>query len=288
VAVVKPLVLLAGVGVMVALAGLVLGAAGVAGVGTSPPARRGRRLAVRRSWLAATAVGVLVLVASGWVAVAVGAAGACVIVPAILASGAESDRRIARLEGLAGLTRRLADLLASGAVGSLDAGLRRASTGCPPAIQPEVTALVSRMGPQGLEPALRAFGRDLADPAGDHVAMALILRTRNGGRGLAKVLLNLASDVDDQVRMRRQIKAERTKPMNSIRGLVILTAVVWVLSVVFLREYMAPYSSPDGQIALVVIVGDFALGMLWLRRLTRPVVGARFLAELDETSGPRR
>jgi tight adherence protein B len=159
--------------------------------------------------------------------------------------------------------------------------------GCPPAIQPEVAALVSRMGPQGLEPALRAFGADLGDPAGDHVAMALILRTRNGGRGLAKVLLNLASDVDDQVRMRRQVKAEAAKPMNSIRGLVILTALVWVLSVVFLREYMAPYSAPDGQLALVVIVGDFALGMAWLRRLTRPVVGARFLTDLDDTSGPR-
>jgi tight adherence protein B len=211
----NPLVLLAGVGVMVALAGLVLAAAGVAGVGPSRPARTGRRFVVRRSWLAAAAVGLLVLVATGWVAVAAGAAGACVIVPAILASGAEADTRIARLEGLAGFTRRLADLLASGAVGSLDHALHRAATGCPPAIKPEVAALVSRMGPQGLEPALRAFGRDLADPAGDHVAMALILRARNGGRGLATVLQNLAGDVDGQVRMRRQIKAERAKPMNS-------------------------------------------------------------------------
>jgi tight adherence protein B len=288
VGVVNPLVLLAGVGVMLALAGLVAGAAGVAGVGRSRPARKGARPRVRRSWLVAAAVGVVVLVASGWVAVAAGAAGACVIVPAILTSGTESDRRIARLEGLAGFTRRLADLLASGAVGSLEQGLRRAATGCPAAIHPEVAALVSRMGPHGLEPALRSFGRDLADPAGDHVAMALILRARNGGRGLAAVLLNLASDVDDQVRMRRQIKAERAKPMNSIRGLVILTVVVWAASAVFLREYMAPYSSPSGQLALVVIVGDFALGMIWLRRLTRPVVGARFLADLHETTGPRR
>jgi tight adherence protein B len=287
VGVVNPLLLLAGVGVMLALAGLVLGVAGVAGVGTSRPARKGAGLRVPRSWLVAAAVGVVVLVASGWVAVAAGAAGACVIVPAILTSGAESDRRIARLEGLAGFTRRLADLLASGAVGSLDQALRRAETGCPAAIHPEVAALVSRMGPHGLEPALRAFGRDLADSAGDHVAMALILRARNGGRGLATVLVNLASDVDDQVRMRRQIKAERARPMSSIRGLVILTVAVWVLSAVFLREYMSPYSSPDGQLALVVIVGDFALGMAWLRRLTRPVVGARFLADLTETTGPR-
>jgi Flp pilus assembly protein TadB len=117
--------------------------------------------------------------------------------------------------------------------------------------------------------------------------MALILRARNGGRGLATVLLNLAADVDDQVRMRRNIRAERAKPMNSIRGLVILTVVVWVLSALFLREYMSPYSSPDGQLALVVIVGDFALGMAWLRRLTRPVTGSRFLADISQTVRPR-
>jgi tight adherence protein B len=288
VAVVTPMVVVVGVGVMLALTGVVLAVAGMTGVGPSRTARKGTGIRVRRSWLVAAAVGVIVLVVSGWVAVAAGAAGACVIVPAILTSGAETDRRIARLDGLAGFTRRLADLLASGAVGSLDHALRRAATGCPAAIHPEVAALVSRMGPQGLEPALRGFGQDLGDPAGDHVAMALILRSRNGGRGLAKVLLNLASDVDDQVRMRRQIKAERAKPMSSIRGLVILTVVVWVLSAVFLRDYMAPYSRPDGQVALVVIVGDFALGMLWLRRLTRPVIGARFLADPNQRTGPRR
>jgi Flp pilus assembly protein TadB len=142
------------------------------------------------------------------------------------------------------------------------------------------------MGPQGLEPALRAFGRDLADPAGDHVAMALILRARNGGRGLATVLQNLATDVDEQVRMRRTIKSELGKRMNSIRGLIILTVSVWILAAVFLGQYMAPYSSPDGQIALLVIVGVFALGMAWLRRLTRPVVGARFLVDPGALTGP--
>jgi hypothetical protein len=286
VAFVSPLVALIGVGVMVALAGLVLGAAGVAGLGASRPRRTGRRRVVGRSWLVAAGVGVFVLVATGWVAVAAGAAGACVIVPVILASGGESDARIARLEGLAGFTRRLSDLLASGAVGSLEQGLRRAAMGCPPAIQPQVAALVSRMGPQGLEPALRAFGSDLADPAGDHVAMALILRARNGGAGLATVLQNLATDVDDQVRMRRTIRAEMAKPMNSIRGLVILTVGVWTLSAVFLGQYMAPYSSPGGQIALLVIVAVFALGMAWLRRLTRPVVGARFLVDPGTSTGP--
>jgi len=46
--------------------------------------------------------------------------------------------------------------------------------------------------------------------------------------------------------------------------------------------------APSSGLGLVVIVGDFALGMLWLKRLTRPVVGARFLTDPGQTTGPRR
>ena len=56
-AVVTPMVLLAGVGVMLALAGLVLAVAGIAGVGPSRTARKGAGMRVRRSWLVAAGVG---------------------------------------------------------------------------------------------------------------------------------------------------------------------------------------------------------------------------------------
>ena len=34
-------------------------------------------------------------------------------------------------------------------------------------------------------------------------------------------------------------------------------------------------------------IGDFALAMAWLRRLTAPVVGARFLVDPGAATGPR-
>ena len=49
----NPMVLLVGVGVMVALAGLVLGVAGMAGVGPRRPAGLGAGIRVRRTWLVA-------------------------------------------------------------------------------------------------------------------------------------------------------------------------------------------------------------------------------------------
>jgi len=71
---VTPMVLLAGAGVMLTMSGVMLGVAGVAGLGTSRPTHRRRALVVRRSWLAGAALWLLVLVVSGWVAVAAGAA----------------------------------------------------------------------------------------------------------------------------------------------------------------------------------------------------------------------
>lgn len=276
-----PLAFLAGAGAVAAVGGLLLAGTAYRVGPVDPPVRRTRprKRPQGRQWVAAAVAGTAALVATGWVAAGVAAAGAVLVVPAVLGLSTDAKQRIARLEALAAWTRRLADLLASRAVGSLDEALRRSAATAPTAIEAEVRALVDRMGPQGLEPALRAFAGELGDPAGDHVAMALILRSRSGGGGLAKVLVGLSQDVDEQVRMRRDIQAERDKPMNSLKSLVVLTVAAWVGLTVFARDYMAPYSTPGGQVALGVAVAIFAAGGLWLLRLSRPVVGARLLLD---------
>jgi len=161
----------------------------------------------------------------------------------------------------------------------------RAALTSPPPIGKETGALASRMGPQGLEPALRQFAKEIADPVGDHVAMALIVRARHGGIGLAEVLSALSLDVDEQVRMRRAILSEQTKQVGNIRMILGVTVLVWVLLAIFARSYMAPYNTVAGQVALGVIVAGFALTLGWLRRLSRPVVGARFLQDLVDLPG---
>jgi hypothetical protein len=139
------------------------------------------------------------------------------------------------------------------------------------------------MGPQGAEPALRQFAKEISDPVGDHVAVALIVRHRHGGVGLADVLAQLAGDVDEQVRMRRDILAEQSKQISNLRGILAVTVGAWVLLTLFARTYMTPYSQPAGQLALGVIVAGFGLTLVWFARLARPVLGARFLEDLPPT-----
>ncbi len=282
------MILLIAVGAMLVLAGLALLVALLAGVqmpqraaASTLQSDAGRGLLWRREQLVAVPVGIVAALATGWIAAGLGAAAVVLVAPSLLRPSAASKRHIARLEALASWTRRLADLLGSGAAQTMQDALARAAVTSPPPIATETAALASRMGPQGLEPALRQFAKEIADPVGDHVAMALIVRARHGGIGLADVLSALSLDVDEQVRMRRGILSEQTKSISNVRGILAVTVGFWVLLAIFARSYLAPYASIGGQLALGVIVAGFGFTLAWFQRLSRPVVGARFLQESD-------
>ena len=265
-------------GVMTVLAGLVAAAGALLGFGR-PPSRRPsrRRLRLSRRSLVAAGVGLVVFVASGWLLAGV-TAGWCVVVVPELWSDKRAAVVITRLEALASWTRRLADLMASGAANSLEAALLRSTSMSPPAIEVEVARLGARLGPQGTESALRAFAEEIADPAGDHVAAALILRTRSGGAGLSLILGDLASDIEAQVANRRQIEADRAKPLSNVRMIIVLTGLMSVALVAAGGEYMAPFATVTGQVLLALPMGMMVVSLMWIRDLTKAVQGPRFLA----------
>jgi len=280
--------LLIAVGVMLVIVGLALGVALAFGVQLPQPAAKTRLKSDaemthrwRRGQLLAIPAGVAVMLLTGWVAAGLGAAALVLVAPSLLRPSAASQRHIDRLEALASWTRRMADLLASGAAQTLQDAIGRAAATSPAPIEVETKALATRMGPRGMEPALRQFAEEIADPVGDHVAMALIVRDRHGAAGLADVLTALATDVDEQVRMRRTILSEQKKAVSNIRMILGLTVIVWVGLSLFARSYMAPYNTIGGQIALALIVAGFGATIWWLQKLSRPVVGARFLQNPD-------
>jgi tight adherence protein B len=233
----------------------------------------------RRRALTAAAAGVVALLLTGWPVAALAVTAAVIGVPGLL-SGRAAERQLARLEAVEAWTRRLSDVLGSGA-GGLEQAIEATVRSCPAAIQPEVTALAGRLRVLGVETALRGFADDLADvgsPAADMVAAALILRVRRGGRGLRPVLAALAEDVADLVRARRATEADRAKPRANVRALIGLTGVVLAAALVFARGYLAPFGAPAGQAMLAVIAGFFTAGFLLMARIARPPAVARLLA----------
>ena len=276
---------------LLTLAGLLI----AAGLVTAAAALRGLTMLPRRSpaprassprrftpiHLGALAAGVLVLLLPGWPVAALGAAGAVRFVPKVLGGGKAAQRLITRSDALADWTRRLADLIGSGAAGSTRDALRRSLASVPEPIAPAVTSLVTRMGPQGTEAALRAFAREVDDPAAEKIAMVLILRERNGGPGLAQVLTALADDLGEHSRMVREVEAERAKPRANMRTIVAVTGLLVVGMMLFARTFLAPYSTPAGQVALLVVVAIFGVALRWMRRLSDPPEPPRVLINSD-------
>jgi tight adherence protein B len=257
------------------IAGGVVGAVGAArGVQFLPhsTSRRGARarLRITPTRLVAVAAGMAVLLLTGWPVAAIAAAAAVVFMPRVLGGGTAAKRMIATSEALADWTRRLADLISSGAAGSTRDALRRSMSSVPPPIAGEVHRLVHRMGPQGTERALRQFAREVDDPAAEKIAGVLILRERNGGPGLAGVLTGLAEDLDDRSRMVREVEAERAKPRANMRTIVIVTGVLIVGMLLFARTFLSSYSTVFGQVMLAVVAAVFAIALRWMRRLSDP------------------
>ena len=271
--------------------GVVMAVAAVRGVGIrsagSPPVRPSPRPRITRLHVGALAAGVLVLLITGWPVAALATVGTVAFIPKVLGGGKASKQVITTSEALADWTRRLADLIGSGAAGSTREALRRSLSSAPEPIAPAVTNLVTRMGPQGVEPALRQFADEVGDPAADRIAMVLILRERNGGPGLAEVLTALATDLDDRSRMVREVEAERAKPRANMRTIVVVTLVLVFGMTLFARTFLSGYSTPLGQVALLVVVAIFATALRWMRRLSDPPTPPRILVDPEPVAVDR-
>jgi Flp pilus assembly protein TadB len=232
----------------------------------------------------AIVVGILVLVATRWVVAGVGVG--------LLAyswrslSGAGSERvAIARLEGLATWTESLRDTIA-GAVG-LEQAIPSSTRIAAPAIREPLLNLVDRLHTRMPMPdALRLFASDLDDPSADLIIAALIINSRLRGPGLRDLLGALSRSVREELDMRRKVTAERRSTRRSVQ-IVVLVSVGMAIGLAFIdRAFLAPYSSPFGQLVLAGIACLYGLGIAWLRRLARFESPQRMLGESMAAGAP--
>lgn len=262
-------------------AGVFLLVAAVRGLPRRQPARRPRlasalSAAISVRGAGALIAGVAVLLLTRWLVGGV-AAGLLVLGWRSFGGAAAERRAVARLEGLATWTESLRDTIA-GAVGleqAIPASLRVAA---PPLRQP-LTRLVDRLHARApLPDALRAFSEDLDDPGADLIIAALIINARLRGPGLRDLLGALSGSVREELDMRRKVNAERRSTRRSAQ-IVVAVSVALVLGLgIADHPYVQVYDSPAGQLVLAVIVGVYAAGFLWMRRLARTDPPQRLLA----------
>lgn len=236
-----------------------------------------RRLLVYRRRLAfAAAAALLALVVTRWPVAAVAAGGLTLGWPSLL-GGARSERQAAvRLEALAIWTESLRDTIA-GAVG-LEQAIIATARAAPDAVAPQLQLLADRLRVRvPLETALRRLADDLDDTSADLIVAALILNSRLRGPGLRQVLTSLSESARAELEMRGRISAGRAATRRSVQIVVAVTVGFVLLLVLFNPSYVEPYTHPAGQVVLAIVVGFFAAGFYWLRRLSAFDLPARFL-----------
>jgi Flp pilus assembly protein TadB len=263
--------------------GLTLLVAAVARIPLTDPASPSllRKVAANRRTIStrlagAVAGGAVTLLLTRWIVFAVGIGLLIAYWDRIVGSAAGERVAIARIEALAVWTESLRDTIA-GAIG-LEQAIPSSANAAPPVIRPSLNLLVDRLRiREPLPNALMAFAEDLDDPSADTVVAALVLNARLRGPGLRDVLTALAGSVREELDMRRRIEAGRRSIRRSVRIILVIVLGVVGLLAVFNRDYVQPYDSVVGQVMLVVVAVVFMLGLLWLRKLAKPVQTERFL-----------
>ena len=283
---------LAGVSGALVVAGLIMVVVGLVPTTRPPRPRRARTRRARPGWtevrsgwtrwrwVVAGVAGLIGWMVTGWPVAAGIVAISVVGLPVLLGTAAVAERSIARLESIEEWTRRLSDILVTGA--GLEQAISMSLRTCPDLLRPEVAGVVARLDARWTtEDALHAFAVELNDTGADLVVAALVLASRSRGPGLARMLTSVADAVAQDVAVRRTVEAERAKPRATARAVTFITLGLLVVGA-FNRAYLAPYSTPLGQLVLALIAAAFVGCLMWMRALTLSAPEPRFV------TGPAR
>ncbi|MPZ61112.1 MAG: type II secretion system protein [Propionibacteriales bacterium] len=231
-----------------------------------------------RRLLLGGAAGLVVLVATQWPVLAVALGLLAAFWDRIFGGAAAERAQIERLDGLASWTEALRDTIA-GAVG-LEQAIPATAINASPSIRPHLNLLVDRLRiREPMHEAMLKFADDLDDASADLIVAALVLNARLRGPGLREVLSSLAESAREELDLRRKVEAERRSTRRSVQVVVGITLGVAALLVLFNERYLEPYDTANGQLMLMVCIGIFAAGIMWLRRLAGVEVPERFLVQ---------
>lgn len=254
----------------------------VTGASGRPPTRTELRARAMRARLSsndrrilagASAIGLLLAIVTGWIVAIIALPLMAWGLPRLLFPPKATN--VDALEALEEWSRRLASLFTSGS--HLNEVLVASLYSCPEPIRPQVSMLVSRLqARQATAQALYAFADDLNDETGDMIASVLIRGATETGATLGSLLTDLSTMVATEVEKRRNTATVQAGPRSEAR-LITIIAIVSIAGIILFTPYGAWYSTPVGQIALLMLLAAFGGCLWWIHRIATPIPPERFL-----------
>jgi Flp pilus assembly protein TadB len=228
--------------------------------------------------------GILALVLTRWPVAGVGVAALVIFWPQMFGGQRLEQTQILQLEALVMWTESLRDTITARA--SLEQAIPATASTAPAPIRPALTRLTGLVRSRvPLDRALLALSAELNDGSADKVIGSLILNTRQRGSGLAAVLTSLTSSARAELDQRRRVSAGRATMRRSVQIVVVITIAFAVFLVLFSHDYVQPYGTFGGQVALTVVVGLFAAAFIWMRRLAGGEPSTPFLSRAEARIG---
>lgn len=218
--------------------------------------------------------GVLFWFLTGWVIFVVAMPLATLGLPSIFSDHGEK-LQTERLAAIETWTRGLSGLIVTGA--PLERAIAASLTNAQPAIFKEVSRLVARLeGRWPTADALQEFANDLNDPTGDLVVMNLLLAAKQRGQGLVNALNDLSQTVFEEVRVRREVTTDRSKPRGNAKVVTGLT-IFLLLAIPLMSTFSEPYKTPIGQVIFAGWLGIIALLLVAMKQMVAPRLVPRML-----------
>jgi tight adherence protein B len=177
-------------------------------------------------------------------------------------------RDIELLEAMDRWVRSLATTLATGK--SITDAIRISRRTAPPLLADEINLLVTRLNNRWeTRDALLRFAAAIDSPDTDGVVAALILASTRGANGASVTLHALADSIQAQLKGRRAVEVERSKPYVVVRQVTVISLSTLVLVFVLSPDFFAPYRTPLGQLLLSVLLIIYVASLLLMRRKAR-------------------
>ena len=174
-------------------------------------------------------------------------------------------RDIELLEALDRWVRSLSATLATGK--SITDAIRISRRTAPPVLADEINLLVTRLNNRWeTRSALMRFADTIDSPDADGVIAALILASSRGANGASITLQALADSIQAQLKGRRAVEVERSKPYVVVRQVTVISLSTLVLVFVLSPDFFAPYRTPLGQAVLSVLLISYVASLLLMRR----------------------
>jgi tight adherence protein B len=229
-----------------------------------PPGSRGRQRDL--ILLLSVIIGCVIAMLTGWLIL--------IAVLPLLALGLPyllilpKPRDIELLEALDRWVRSLAATLATGK--SITDAIRISRRTAPPLLADEINLLVTRLNNRWeTRDALMRFADAIDSPDADGVVAALILASSRGGNGASVTLQALADSIQAQLKGRRAIEVERSKPYVVVRQVTVISLSTLVLVFLLSPDFFAPYRTPLGQTLLSLLLIIYMASLLLMRRKAR-------------------